>query len=567
MKHTARGPRATLDHDRRQLTRDRHPACLRTGLTGRLPVLRPFFKTGKLPVLRPLTAVAVAAVLGIAGSAVAQEETQRPVVQPEPVLIDDVAQAKVAMHPARFYLEPSTVLIADIDLEAVASDAIAGWLAQRMSQPAGELQQSPPARAVDQVLTSLRQSGVRHAYVTLSTRSLVDQGPLVILPCDDPAKVKTVLQGLLAGVPESVGWGVRAEQDAVLAGPLPAIERVRRATKIRRPELLQKIASADQLDHHAVFSLPSESRQDLVAMWPDRAPKSSPIEFSPRQLAADLQSITLSWSLPPDPKVIAAIGATDAAAGERIQELIGEILQLAPTFGDTLLIKPGEETFTVETTRETIAMISEVLVQPYWPGARRMTLSNRMKQLALAIHNYHAAHEHLPPRCFTDRQGNPLLSGRVAMLPFLEQQPLYEKFQLAQPWDSAANRELLAQMPEVFSSGDAASAEGKTRFRFPSFPGSLWHGDGPPKTFRDVTDGLSNTIAMIHVPDAAATEWTRPAEWEIDAEDPLSDVFGDREEILVMMLDGAVTTIAKPEMTNEKLKALLTFAGAEPVDD
>lgn len=526
-----------------------------------------------------LSSAATALLVLSAGPLVAQESDRpaaedasppdrqlQPVQRPKTDLINDVEQAKVAMHPARFYLEPSTVLISELDLEKIEPETIADWAARRLNQPADQLQQSPPARMAIQIVSSLRDAGVRHIYVTISTRSLADRGPIVILPCDDPARVEAIVRPLIAAVPERLGFGVRAAENAVLTGPTAAIERVRESTEIHRPELLQKLASADQLDHHAVVSLPTEARQSLIALWPDRAPEASPIEFSPSQLAADLQSLTLSWSLPPEANVIATIEATDAAAGTRIKSLIGDILELAPAVGETLMISRGDEQFTVETTPETVTMMPKVLFGPLAQQMKQKSLSNQMKQLALAIHNYHSVHDHIPPRCYTDREGNPLSSGRVAMLPYLEQQPLYEKFQLGQPWDSAANKKLLQEMPEIYASGRESAAKHKTRFRFPSFPGSLWHGDGPPRRFKDITDGMSNTIAMIHAPADAAIEWTDPAEWEIDPNDPASDVFGDRQEVLVMMFDGSVRTFTREELPNENLKALLTIAGGERVD-
>ena len=96
--------------------------------------------------------------------------------------------------------------------------------------------------------------------------------------------------------------------------------------------------------------------------------------------------------------------------------------------------------------------------------------------------------------------------------------------------------------------------------------GSLWEGDGPPRQFRNITDGLSNTIAVIDATDSAATAWANPEPWLISAKDPMSDIFGDRETVAALILDGSVVTLKKSEMTNEKLKAMLTFAGGEQVE-
>ncbi len=56
-------------------------------------------------------------------------------------------------------------------------------------------------------------------------------------------------------------------------------------------------------------------------------------------------------------------------------------------------------------------------VQASREAARRMSAGNNLKQIMLAMHNYHAAYNHFPPAAITDKDGKPLLSWRVAILP------------------------------------------------------------------------------------------------------------------------------------------------------
>jgi hypothetical protein len=98
---------------------------------------------------------------------------------------------------------------------------------------------------------------------------------------------------------------------------------------------------------------------------------------------------------------------------------------------------------------------------------------------------------------------------RVGLLPFIEQQALYQAFQLNQPWDTPANALMTSKLIRTYADrlGDDPV---KTRFRVPVFPGSAWEGNGPPKTFREITDGASNTIAVIHAPSEARVHWAEP---------------------------------------------------------
>ena len=105
-----------------------------------------------------------------------------------------------------------------------------------------------------------------------------------------------------------------------------------------------------------------------------------------------------------------------------------------------------------------------------------------------------------------------------------------------------------------------------TTFRAPVFPGSMWHGDGPPKTFRDVKDGTSNTIAFIEAPMSDAVAWADPKPWIIDETDPMSDIFGDRDTITAVIMDGSVRVFTKEELGGGKLQALLTIDGGEVIE-
>src|SRR3954451_19781343 len=62
-------------------------------------------------------------------------------------------------------------------------------------------------------------------------------------------------------------------------------------------------------------------------------------------------------------------------------------------------------------------------------------------KIGVELHRYHDAHgKKFPASAIRDRNGRPLLSWRVALLPMLGESELYGRFKLDEPWDSPANR-------------------------------------------------------------------------------------------------------------------------------
>ena len=84
-------------------------------------------------------------------------------------------------------------------------------------------------------------------------------------------------------------------------------------------------------------------------------------------------------------------------------------------------------------------------------AARRARCVNNLKQIGLALHNYHDTYNVFPAAAITDPQGRPLLSWRVAILPFLEQAALYNKFHLDEPWNSPHNLTLVNEWPNLYA--------------------------------------------------------------------------------------------------------------------
>ena len=191
--------------------------------------------------------------------------------------------------------------------------------------------------------------------------------------------------------------------------------------------------------------------------------------------------------------------------------------------------------------------------------------SNRMKQIAIALHNYHETHQRLPPQAIVDAEGRKLLSWRVLILPFLGQQALYNQFHLDESWDSPHNLEVAQSIPHQYApTNQSEIRRGDTRVLAPLTAESAFGRPGLPLTFRDVTDGLSNTIWFVQGPASAAVPWSKPADWEIDANSYEKWLPTPDASASVCNMDGSVQSISGA-VAWETLSKWLTISGREIV--
>ena len=74
---------------------------------------------------------------------------------------------------------------------------------------------------------------------------------------------------------------------------------------------------------------------------------------------------------------------------------------------------------------------------------------NNMKQRSWQCITIRCDEGHFRAHAICDANGKPLLSCASQILPYLEQQALYNEFHLDEPWDSDHNKPLIARMPVV----------------------------------------------------------------------------------------------------------------------
>ncbi len=201
-------------------------------------------------------------------------------------------------------------------------------------------------------------------------------------------------------------------------------------------------------------------------------------------------------------------------------------------------------------------------------GAAKATQhSNNLKQLVLAMHNYHDANGHFPPAVIYSKDGKPLYSWRVELLPYLEQGQLYNEFHRDEPWNSPHNIKLVSRMPPMFRLPGDPPTMSMTPYQVFVGQGTPWPGDGRmglrmPGSF---PDGTSNTILIAEA--SKKVLWTQPEDMRLrPGVSPLTLV-GSRAFpgfFYVALADGFVTKV--PTTISEKtLRDAINPADGNPL--
>ncbi|MEZ6129389.1 MAG: DUF1559 domain-containing protein [Planctomycetaceae bacterium] len=198
-------------------------------------------------------------------------------------------------------------------------------------------------------------------------------------------------------------------------------------------------------------------------------------------------------------------------------------------------------------------------------AAQRTSDGNNLRMIGLALHSFHDTHNRLPARASYDETGRALLSWRVHLLPYLNEKDLYDQFHLDEPWDSEHNLKLSEQMPNVFRS-KVFPDESRTVYVTLDGTGTAMEGrEG--LSFRDFTDGLSNTIAVVEADPENAVIWTKPVDLPFDPATPGRGLGAIRPQgFQALLCDGAMRRVPA-DISPETLRRLILRNDGQPVEE
>jgi hypothetical protein len=200
-------------------------------------------------------------------------------------------------------------------------------------------------------------------------------------------------------------------------------------------------------------------------------------------------------------------------------------------------------------------------------AAARSQSSNNLKQIALAMHNYADTYGAFPPAAVVDKEGRPLLSWRVLILPYIEQDNLYKQFKLDEPWDGPTNKKLLARMPKVYAMPGKEGPDATTTY-YRVFTGrgaafDLLQGVKLPAGF---PDGTSNTLLVATA--AQAVPWSKPDELPFDPDGDMTKLLGffPGDVCMVAYADGSVRSLSR-KLAPKTLSLLIQRDDGMVIDD
>ncbi|MCC6494520.1 MAG: DUF1559 domain-containing protein [Pirellulales bacterium] len=503
------------------------------------------------------------------------------------------------------FITPGVEDVAYVDLRKIDFPAILDQLEQLKLAPAEELAEArKQAQTIQDLFNQLLATGARRAYVLLQASDILHGGPAWLIETENPEQTAAVIQWLKPQLEKLKTAGdiaaylptELAARDSFVVAARP--ERLKEFTSgsrgAARPEALAALAGLDAEAGLVIFGS-ADGRRVIREMFPQMpAPF---MEIDGKLLADGVAWVAISLKLPPQPKLSVSVEATRPEVAATLQQSLQKALELAKGYlmmemvsgppahkeraAQLLPLMPLLKaevagncvSFTFGDDDEEIGFLAKLLpaltldVREDFQRDRRM---NQFKQIALAMHNYLSVHKSFPPAASRDADGRPLLSWRVLVLPYLDQTELYKQFHLDEPWDSEHNRQLIDQMPEVYSdpSSEVRAAVGdrsRTTYVVPVGEKTIFGGEAGMK-ISQITDGTSATILVAEAAPKQAVIWTKPDDWNVDLSNPLAGVKSDdRAGFVAAYADGSARSLST-ENAPSLIKALLTATGGETIN-
>jgi prepilin-type processing-associated H-X9-DG protein len=369
---------------------------------------------------------------------------------------------------------------------------------------------------------------------------------------------------------------VQVRQGVVIAGTRTSLENLKNFRSGEMPALANALAATQESHFQVVVALPEILKKAHLEIMPKL----------PKELGGGATSVVtegvvwagLSIEIGDTLSAKVIVQSADAKTAKDLAKLIDHALASAaeqpaikgivPEIAKiTTLFKPRVEgdRLTVTLRDQDLLPIARPVLAKIQAAATATASQNNLKQLALAMHSYHDVYKNFPARASFDKDGNPLLSWRVLVLPFVGEAQLFKRFHQDEPWDSAHNKKLIAEMPQLYCPPYLKREEGKTTYLVPVGPKTIFEGQ-KGMLIKNITDGTSNTIMIVEANESRAVFWTQPEDYQVNPKDPSAGLFRDgSNRTNAAFADGAVRSFDR-KLPAKTWRALFTANGGELVE-
>jgi hypothetical protein len=443
---------------------------------------------------------------------------------------------------------------------------------------------------------SFISAGGRDVFLVFSLADLPGAGFLVI-PCPDESNAAAL--GRVLRTPESEelqdlllylradpqhhpmsGTRIARIGSAYIVAPGSTVERLRKNRAVPRPELTKAFEAAGNGMAQLVLAPSADQRRIIEEMLPTLSP-----DFgggSSKILTRGILWSALGIEASPKLAVRWTVQSQDEASAQALQawlehffqkaaanpvaqrylpnlkELTGLLKPKASKDQVTLVLSEGEQAAPALLTA--FGLVLDIVVG-------RSDLASHLKQIALAMHNYSDAHKTFPAFASFDKDGRPLLSWRVHILPWLDQEKLYKQFHLDEPWDSEHNKKLIPLIPDVYRSRRlAGKPPGYTSVLGPVGKSLFFTGDQQGIRIQDITDGTSNTIMVVEADPDHAVPWTKPEDLKVEKDNPEQGLGEHAPGVFVIAFADGSAHFVPITIDKQSLYHLFTRNGGEVVD-
>ena len=208
-------------------------------------------------------------------------------------------------------------------------------------------------------------------------------------------------------------------------------------------------------------------------------------------------------------------------------------------------------------------------VQQAREAARRVQCKNNLKEIGLAMYNYHDVYNMLPAAHLNGLQGEPKLSWRVSVVPYLDDDRRYDRYQFDDAWDSPANYPLLIPLPRPYGCLSYPSPGGVSTAYATITDETAAMGNGFCVPIKKISDGTSNTLLVIEAV-RLNVPWMKPLDIDAKAVTRIDEPQGASSThtggVHALLADGSVRFLSK-NLSPEILRALITIHGNEAIGD